>query len=131
MSPLACSLLVLAALIAATDALLANPFCNYLELGETEGYPENNYVDFTLTVAGGIITIPDKCSRPGNKLIGEAITVCNVPNSKPGITQALQTQYHFKPNFALVNIYCPSDIPGCDRLKVKVMQFCGMVTGPN
>ncbi|XP_063618125.1 uncharacterized protein LOC134791005 [Cydia splendana] len=131
MSPLACSLLVLAVLIAATDALIANPFCSFLELGETDGYPEDNYVDFTLTGADGSLTIPDKCTRPGNKLIGESISVCNTPNSKPKIRQALQSDYDFAPNFGKVFISCPIEIPGCDRLQVEVMQFCGMVTAPN
>ncbi|XP_061708001.1 uncharacterized protein LOC133533801 [Cydia pomonella] len=128
MSPLACSLLALAALIAAADALKPNPYCSYLEMGQTEGYPTDNYVEFTLNVAGGTITIPDKCTRLGNMIIGEAISVCNTPNSKPEITPALQTEYQFKPNLGSVHIECPSDIDGCDRLDVEITQYCSMVT---
>ncbi|XP_047987890.1 uncharacterized protein LOC125227591 [Leguminivora glycinivorella] len=129
MSPLARSLLALAALLAAADAE-PNPFCDSLDLGRDYGFPLSNYQKFTLTVAGGKVVIPDKCSRPGNKIVGESISVCNTPNSKPIIMPALQTQYHFKPNFALVDIRCPRDVAGCDRLKVEIWQFCEMVTAP-
>ncbi|XP_061707967.1 uncharacterized protein LOC133533802 [Cydia pomonella] len=131
MLPLARSLLALAALLSVTEARLANPFCSDLHLGKDDGYPKNNYVDFTITVSGGTITIPDKCSRPGNKIVGESISICNTPNSKPEIWQALQTEYHFKPNFALFHIDCPSNIAGCDRLKVEIRQYCEMVTAPH
>ncbi|XP_063529606.1 uncharacterized protein LOC134740883 [Cydia strobilella] len=126
MSPLACSLLALAALFAATDALFPNPYCSFLEMGKTDGYPQDNEVDFTITVAGGYITIPDRCTRPGNKLVGQSISVCNAPNSKPEIIVPLRTDYR-RPNFGSLYIHCPSGFPGCDRLEVHVWQYCEMV----
>ncbi|XP_061728830.1 uncharacterized protein LOC133533795 [Cydia pomonella] len=127
MSPLTCSLLAFLALFAAADALLPNPYCSKLVLGKQT----KDFIDFSLTAPGGVVTIPDKCSRPGRRLVGELISVCNVPNSKPTITQAIQSQYDIKPNFAMVNIDCPSNIAGCDKLDVHVTEYCEMVTAPH
>ncbi|XP_063618128.1 uncharacterized protein LOC134791008 [Cydia splendana] len=126
MSPLACSLLAFIALFVADAESIANPFCDKLELGKVEG----DSVDFTLTVAGGYITVPDKTTRPGRKLVGEYFSVCNTPYSKPTLTPAPKS-HDITPNFAMLHIDCPSNIPGCNELELHVSQYWEMVTAPH
>ncbi|XP_047987059.1 uncharacterized protein LOC125226921 [Leguminivora glycinivorella] len=126
MSPLACLLLAFAALFAAADGVKLN-YCGYLMLGEET----KDHTDFRLTAPGGDVQIPDKCSRPGRRLVGEYISVCDPPYYQPIVTPAMTGSPYLKPVFKLVNIQCPSGIKGCDNLDVHVTQFCEIVTGPH
>ncbi|XP_047987888.1 uncharacterized protein LOC125227588 [Leguminivora glycinivorella] len=129
MSPLACSLLALGTLLAAADAVYPITYCGFLELGRVE----DDKIEFVqeLTVSGGIVNIPDKCTIPGRKLVGEKFTACNAPNYTPKIIQAFKSPIDMTPNFAMVEIDCPSDIDGCNTLVLEVVQYCQTVTGPH
>ncbi|XP_047987932.1 uncharacterized protein LOC125227620 [Leguminivora glycinivorella] len=126
MSPLACSLLALAALLAAADGVMP-PFCGHLWLGRRT----IDKIEFVLTVSGGVVNIPDKCSLPGRRLVGEDFTACNEPNYTPTIRQAYKPPNDKTPNFAMVDIECPSNFTGCNQLALKVEQYCEMVTSPH
>ncbi|XP_047987868.1 uncharacterized protein LOC125227570 [Leguminivora glycinivorella] len=128
MSPLARSLLALAALIAAADAELPN-YCSNERTGKQVGIPADNVEKFTLTVSGGLVRIPDKCTRPGNKMIGEYKSVCNIPNYQPKIRHILKT--HRRYYDSEIYIDCPSNITGCDSLKLEITQYCQMVVAPH
>ncbi|XP_061707970.1 uncharacterized protein LOC133518314 [Cydia pomonella] len=125
MSPLARSLLALAALLAAADAL-ANPYCDYLTIGRNYYADGDNVIKYTLTVSGEFYTIiPDKCSRPGRRLVHQTLVVCNDPNNVPRISLVK----HSDP-YTAVTIECPRDVPGCLNLELHVRQDCKPVTGP-
>ncbi|XP_047987833.1 uncharacterized protein LOC125227541 [Leguminivora glycinivorella] len=121
MSPLARSLLVLGALLAAADAM-SNPFCDSLSRGEETG----DYESFVLTGTGDAVTvIPDKCSRPGRKLVGDYLSACN-----PYHTPKLSTPMGIRNSLGAVYITCARTDPGCSSLQVQVLQYCKMVTAP-
>ncbi|XP_063375854.1 uncharacterized protein LOC134663416 isoform X1 [Cydia fagiglandana] len=126
MSPLACSLLAFIALFVTHALSMPNPFCSKVELGNKT----KDFIDFSLTVTGGDVTVPDKSTRPGRQLVGEVVSTCNTPHWEPKITPAIMSDYEFKPNFALFNIDCPKNITGCDKLDFKVTQYWEMVTAP-
>ncbi|XP_047987829.1 uncharacterized protein LOC125227536 [Leguminivora glycinivorella] len=119
MSPLACSLLALTALLAAADAVMPPPDCTSVTLGKVT----EDVTTFSLNVGGGDVRIPDKCTRPGRKLVGVKIEACLSPEKKIKITQALQTAPDFPPNFSLFNIEV-------DTIVVSVQQYGEMVTPP-
>ncbi|XP_047987965.1 uncharacterized protein LOC125227641 [Leguminivora glycinivorella] len=117
MSPLARSLLALAALLAAADAM-SNPFCDHDMIGETSDRP----ITFRKTVTGGeMFSVDNRCAFPGSELAGESFDVCNV-YSKPKVRIAigmLEIQTPFP-----VIVECPKDVPGCSSLDVQVTQYC-------
>ncbi|XP_061708012.1 uncharacterized protein LOC133518356 [Cydia pomonella] len=118
MSPLACSLVALAALFAVSDARgprTVDPFCSSSYLGDAWGAPHA----FKLTVSGGDVEIPDRC-KEGRILVGQDISVCNSPNSNPEVHPFHFGQYPFKK----VYIDCPHSTRGCSSLEVKVTQYC-------
>ncbi|XP_063376745.1 uncharacterized protein LOC134664086 [Cydia fagiglandana] len=116
MSPLARSLLALAALLAAADAK-ANPFCDSALIGDMTDNP----ITFHLTLAGGEVKqVPNKCAKPGSELAGESLNVCNTPMSKPKIQLAVGSRLNYSP----IMVDCPSSIPGCSSLDVQVTQYC-------
>ncbi|XP_061707966.1 uncharacterized protein LOC133518310 [Cydia pomonella] len=124
--PLARSLLALAALLAAADAT-TNPFCDSLSRGQQT----DDYEYFVLTGTGDATTkIPDKCSRPGRELVGDYISVCNTPYSKPQLRSLMLGTDITTIPFWAVYIGCSHTIPGCSRLEVQVTQYCKMVTAP-
>ncbi|XP_047987760.1 uncharacterized protein LOC125227478 [Leguminivora glycinivorella] len=122
MSPLACSLLAFTALFATADAVDPINYCGSLLLGKKT----EDQIDFRITAPGGDVSIPDKCARPGRKLVGEYIYVCD-----PGEYQPTVSERREGPPFSLVNIDCPSDVGGCSSLDVQVTQHCEDVTGPH
>ncbi|XP_061708058.1 uncharacterized protein LOC133518397 [Cydia pomonella] len=121
MSPLARSLLALAALLAAADAM-TNPFCDSLSRREQT----DDYETFVITGTGDSVTeIPDKCTRPGRKLVGDYLSVCNAYHRPK-----LATPMGIAHPLGAVYITCPKTVDGCSRLQLHVTQYCKMVTGP-
>ncbi|XP_061708009.1 uncharacterized protein LOC133518354 [Cydia pomonella] len=125
MSPLACSLLALTTLFAVSDAEkvgVPNPFCD----GRMKGTEGDSVINFEMTVSGGVVTIPDKCSRVGKELVGENVNTCNTSNSKPLFRSILGLEN----NFGIIGIDCPTNTIGCMALKLKVMQHCKSILPP-
>ncbi|XP_063376746.1 uncharacterized protein LOC134664087 [Cydia fagiglandana] len=122
MSPLARSLLALAALLAAADAI-PNPFCDSLSRGK-QTYDSSETFEITAT-GDSVTTIPDKCARPGRRLVGDYLSVCNAYH-KP----KLDTPMGIANPLGAVYITCPRSEAGCSQLKLQVTQYCEMVTGP-
>ncbi|XP_047987830.1 uncharacterized protein LOC125227539 [Leguminivora glycinivorella] len=119
MSPLACSLLVLTALLAAAEAVMPQPDCTSAKLGEVTG----DVTTFSVDVGGGAVRIPDKCTRPGRKQVGVKIEACLSPESKLKIMPVLLTPSDISPNFSLFKI-------AVDKIVVSVEQYGEMVTAP-
>ncbi|XP_063358751.1 uncharacterized protein LOC134648198 [Cydia amplana] len=128
MSPLARSLLALAALLAAADAIpkLPNPFCDSLSIGKEYIGNRDDSIKFKLTVSGEFYTIiPDKCTRPGRRLLHQYLRVCNPPNNKPSISLVKSSD-----PYTAITLDCPRDVPGCTNLELNVRQDCKMLSGP-
>ncbi|XP_047987764.1 uncharacterized protein LOC125227481 [Leguminivora glycinivorella] len=117
MSPLACSLIALAALFAVSNAAsVANPFCDGVSLGDSSLPPEK---EFKLTVSGGDIIIPNRC-KLDRKLVGQSLSVCNTDNSMPEIHPNTIGARPYEKVF----IDCPKSTRGCEDLELKVTQYC-------
>ncbi|XP_063617156.1 uncharacterized protein LOC134790315 [Cydia splendana] len=126
MSPLARSLLALAALLAAAYAK-RNPFCDSLNIGDEYIGNQDDTINFKLTVSGEFYTvIPDKCTRPGRRLVHQYLSVCNTPNNKPTISLVKDSE-----PYTAVTFDCPREVPGCTHLELNVEQVCKPVTGPH
>ncbi|XP_061708056.1 uncharacterized protein LOC133518396 [Cydia pomonella] len=121
MSPLACSLLALAALFAVSNAKnvhIPNPFCDE----RMRGIEGDSSEHFKMTVSGGVVNIPDNCTRLGRKLVGEDVSVCNAPYSKP----LLRSVFGLSNKFGILGIDCPTNTNGCMTLELDVTQHCKM-----
>ncbi|XP_047987652.1 uncharacterized protein LOC125227387 [Leguminivora glycinivorella] len=120
MSPLACSVVALAALFAVSNAAsVEDPFCANLFLGDSSLQPGT---EFTMNVSGGEVIIPNRCPLASPNLWGQYLKVCNEETSLPEIRPFT---FGGRP-YEKVNIDCPKSTRGCDRLELKVTQLCNV-----